>query len=59
LYRYQQYLDAGTWNDPAAERLGPTHILTEDGRRVDKIGTRRYRILGSRDNLSSHDTSAP
>lgn len=59
LSHYQQYLDAGTWNNPAAERPGPTHILTEDGRRVEKIGTRKYRILGTRDILSSDDTNAP
>jgi hypothetical protein len=59
LYLYQQYLDAGTWNDAAAERPGPSHILTEDGRRVDKLGTRKYRILGSRDVLVSDDVSAP
>ncbi|MGQ0751380.1 MAG: hypothetical protein ACT4PS_12660 [Betaproteobacteria bacterium] len=59
LYLYQQYLDAGTWNNPAAERPGPMHILTEDGRRVDKIGTRKYRILGSKDVLVSDDMNAP
>ena len=25
LSHYQQYLDAGTWNNPAAERLGAEH----------------------------------
>lgn len=59
LYRYQQYLDAGTWNNSAAERLGPAHILTEDGRRVEKVGTRKYRILGSRDIFASEDANAP
>lgn len=56
---YQQYYDAGTRDDPTAERKGPLHILTADGRRVDKIGTRKYRILGARDLLTSDDPSAP
>jgi len=56
---YQQYFDAGTRDDPSAERKGPLHILTSDGRRVDKIGTRKYRILGSRDLLTSEDPLAP
>jgi hypothetical protein len=56
---YQQYFDAGTRDDATAERKGATHILTADGRRVEKLGTRKYRILGSRDVLTSDDVSAP
>jgi hypothetical protein len=59
LSLYQQYFDAGTRDNLVAERLGPTHILTPDGRRVEKIGTLKYRILGSRDILSSDDANAP
>lgn len=56
---YQQYFDAGTRDDPSAERKGPLHILTSDGRRVDKLGTRKYRILGTRDLLTTDDPTAP
>ena len=56
---YQQYFDAGKCDDPTAERRGALYILTPDGRRVEKLGTRKYRILGSRDLLTSDDVNAP
>ena len=59
LFRYQQYMDAGAYDNPTAERRGATHILTSDGRRVDKIGTGKYRVLGSSGILTSDDPSAP
>jgi hypothetical protein len=33
--------------------------MTEDGRRVEKIGTRRYRIAGTTEVLTSEDPDAP
>lgn len=59
LSLYQQYLDAGTRNDPDAERKGTKHIMTADGRQVTKIGTRKYRIMGSPEILTSDDPDAP
>ena len=59
LSTYQQYFDAGTRDDPTAERRGAIHILTPDGRRAEKIGTRKYRVLGTRDVLTTDDVNAP
>ncbi len=56
---FQEYTDAGSRDDPSAERKGPKHVMTTDGRRVDKIGTRKYRIVGSAEVLSSDDPNAP
>ena len=55
----QEFLDAGTMNDPEAERPGAKQIMTADGRRVDKIGTRKYRIAGSATIFTSEDPAAP
>lgn len=59
LSLYQQHLDAGTRGDPGAERKGAKQIMTADGRLVTKIGTRRYRVLGSPETLTSDDPDAP
>ena len=56
---YQEYLDAGTKDDPAAERKGRRRLMTTDGRLVDKIGTRKYRVMGSTEILITDDVSAP
>lgn len=56
---YQEYVDAGTQGDPNAERKGRQYILTPDGRHVDKVGTRKYRVMGTTDLLSSEDAGAP
>jgi hypothetical protein len=59
LVVYQEYLDAGTKDDPAAERKGRRRIMTKDGRLVDKIGTRRYRVMGSTEILTTEDANGP
>lgn len=56
---FQEFRDAGTRDDPTAERKGPLQIMTTDGRRVDKIGTGKYRIVGSAQVLTSDDPNAP
>ena len=56
---YQEYLDAGTKGDPLAERKGRKRIMTMDGRHVDKVGTARYRIMGTSDVLTTEDPGAP
>ena len=59
LVVYQEYLDAGTKGDPGAERKGRRRIMTTDGRLVDKIATRKYRVMGSTEILTTDDLSAP
>lgn len=59
LVVYQEYLDAGTKDDPAAERKGRRRIMTKDGRLVDKIATRKYRVMGSTEILTTEDPNAP
>ena len=59
MSHYQQHLDAGTRYDPDAERKGAKHIMTADGRQVTKIGTRKYRVMGSPEILTSDDPDAP
>ncbi|MGQ0752080.1 MAG: hypothetical protein ACT4PS_16230 [Betaproteobacteria bacterium] len=56
---YQEFIDAGTRDDPHAERRGRWQVMTGDGRRVEKIATRRYRVIGSTDILTSDDPNAP
>jgi hypothetical protein len=56
---YQEYLDAGSLDSPNAERKGARQIMTSDGSRVDKIGTRKYRAVGSAEILTSDDLNAP
>lgn len=56
---FQEFTDAGTRDDPNAERKGPTHIMTADGRHVSKIATGKYRIRGSAEKLTSDDPNAP
>jgi hypothetical protein len=59
LVVYQEYLDAGTKGDPAAERKGRRRIMTTDGRLVDKIATRKYRVMGGTETLTTEDPNAP
>lgn len=59
LIIYQEYLDAGIRNDPSAERKGRRQIMTNDGRHVDKIATRQYRVAGTAELLTSEDANAP
>lgn len=56
---FQEYLDAGTRGDPHAERKGRTRIMTMDGRHVDKVATRKYRVMGTTDVLTTDDFGAP
>lgn len=56
---YQEYLDAGMRNDPNAERKERRQIMTTDGRHVDKVGTRKYRIMGTAEILASDDLTHP
>jgi hypothetical protein len=56
---YQEYLDAGTTGDPDAERRGRRIIMSSDGRHVDKVATRKYRIMGTTATLTSDDANAP
>jgi hypothetical protein len=56
---FQEFLDAGSMDNPERERPGAKQIMTADGRRVDKIGTRKYRITGSAKILTSDDPAAP
>ena len=53
----QEFPDAGTMNKPEAARPGAKFIMTMDGRRVDKIGARKYRVMGGV--LTSDDPAAP
>lgn len=56
---YQEYLDAGSKDDPLAERRGRKRIMTTDGRHVDKVGSFKYRIMGTTDVLTTEDPKAP
>jgi hypothetical protein len=56
---YQEYLDAGSKDDPLAERRGRKRIMTMDGRHVDKVGSYKYRIMGTTDILTTDDSNAP
>jgi hypothetical protein len=53
----QEFPDAGTMPNPQAELPGAKYIMTMDGRRVDKIGARKYRVMGGV--LTSDDPAAP
>ena len=55
---YQEYLDAGTKNNSEAERKGRRLIMSGDGRHVEKLGTQRYRVMGSSEILTSTDSNA-
>jgi hypothetical protein len=59
LVIYQEYLDAGSKDDPLAERRGRKRIMTTDGRHVDKVGSYKYRIMGTTDILTTEDPNAP
>lgn len=59
LVIFQEYLDAGTQGDPNAERKGRRQIMTTDGRYVDKIALRQYRIRGSAEVLTADESNAP
>ena len=56
---YQEYLDAGSRDNPEAERKGRRIVMSSDGRHVDKLGTRKYRIMGTTEILTTEDLNAP
>jgi hypothetical protein len=56
---FQEFLDAGTKDDPNAERKGTMQIMTTDGRRVARVSKGKYRIAGSAEDLASDDPAAP
>ncbi|MGQ0525840.1 MAG: hypothetical protein ACT4P8_19525 [Betaproteobacteria bacterium] len=56
---FQEFIDAGTRGDPTGQRKGAKQIMTGDGRRVEKIGTRKYRVAGTTEILTSDDPGAP
>ena len=56
---FQEFFDAGTKDDPNAERKGTRQIMTADGRRVTRGSKGKYRIAGSAEVLASDDPTAP
>jgi hypothetical protein len=47
LHEYAEILDAGTHDDPKAEKEGLHELRTADGQSVNVLGTGRYQIVQS------------
>jgi hypothetical protein len=59
LLVYQNFIRAGTFDDPSAVVAGLTRILTEDGKLVNCVRKGEYEIVETGVHLRSSDPDAP